>query len=96
MPSYLLLMNATPEGMRRISDVGARYDNFKKELRRSGGRLVGAYALLGGYDYAAVVDMPSEQELVRLSLSIGHRGGSQVHSFRAFPMDEFAEMVKGL
>jgi uncharacterized protein with GYD domain len=96
MPTYLLLMNATPEGMRKISQVNPRYENFKKELKKSGGRLIGAYALLGGYDYAAVVEVPSEQDLVRLSLRVGHRGASQVHSFRAFPMDEFAKMVKGL
>ena len=96
MVTYLLLMNATPEGMRKISQLGSRFESFKKDLKKLGGRLVGAYALLGTYDYAAVVELPSEQALVRLSLSIGRRGGSQVHSFRAFGVDEFAKMVKGL
>ena len=93
MPTYLLLMNATPEGTRKISDVESRYDGFKKELRKAGGRLVGAYALLGTYDYAAIVELPGEKELVQLSLRIGQRGGSQTHSFRAFPMDEFIEIA---
>ena len=96
MVTYLLLMNATCEGMRKVSQLGSRYESFKKDLKKLGGRLIGAYALLGGYDYAAVVEVPSEQALVRLSLSVGRRGASQVHSFRAFPMDEFAKMVKAL
>ena len=96
MPTYLLLMNATPEGMRKIFQLGSRYEGFKKDLKKLGGRLIGAYVLLGIYDYAAVVEVPSEQALVQLSLSIGRRGASQVHSFRAFRVDEFAKMVKGL
>ncbi len=94
MPTYLLLMNSTPEGMRKIGEIGARYDAFKKDLRKAGGRLIGGYALLGGHDYAALVEVPSEKDLLRLSLGIGARGGSQVQSYRAFPMEEFVEVVK--
>lgn len=94
MPTYLLLLNATPEGSRKISEVGSRYEGFKKELKKIGGRLIGAYALLGAHDYAALVEVPSEKEAVRLSLAIGERGTSQVQSYRAFPMEEFIEIAK--
>lgn len=40
------------------------------------------------------MEVPSEKELVRLSLSIAHRGGSQVQSFGAFPMEEFVQLAK--
>lgn len=94
MSTYLILMNSTAEGARKISDVGSRYDSFKKELKKAGGRLIGAYALLGGHDYAALVEVPSEKDLVILSLKIGERGTSQVQSYRAFPMEEFVEIAK--
>jgi len=96
MPTYLLLMDATTEGTRKISDVGSRYESFKKELKKAGGRLIGAYALLGGHDYAAVVEVPSEKDLVRLSLTISERGTSRTQSYRAIPMDEFVEIAKKL
>jgi uncharacterized protein with GYD domain len=96
MPTYLLLMNATPEGVRKISEIGSRYDGFKKELKKAGGRLVGAYALMGGYDYAAVVELPAEKDALRLALGIGRQGASQVESYRAIPMDEFRELAENL
>lgn len=96
MPTYLLLMNATPEGMRKISDVDSRYETFKKELRKAGGRLVGAYALLGQYDYAAIVETPTESDLLKLTLRMGQRGTSSVQTLRAIPMDEFGELARKL
>lgn len=96
MPTYLLLMNSTPEGSRKISEVSSRYESFKKDLKRVGGRLIGAYALLGAHDYAALVEVPTEKDLVRLSLHIGERGTSQVQTHRAFPMEEFVEITKDL
>ncbi len=96
MLTYLLLMKATPEGIRKISDIDDRYEAFRKTLKKEGGRLVGAWALLGEHDYAAVVELPSEKDLVRLSLSVGARGGSTVQSFRAIPMEEFVEIARKL
>ena len=92
MPTYLMLLRATPEGARKMSEIADRYDAFKKALKKGGGRLIGAYALLGEHDYAALVEMPSEKELVRLSLGIGERGTSHVQSYRAIPtLDELCE-----
>lgn len=94
MPTYLMLMNATSDGSRNISELGSRFESFKKDINKAGGKLIGAYALLGAHDYAAIVDVPSEKELVHLSLAIGKRGGSQVQSYRAFPLDEFVKIAK--
>ncbi len=96
MPTYLLLMNATPEGVRKISEIGSRYDGFKKDLKKAGGRLIGAYALMGGYDYAALVEVPAEKDALKLSLGIGKQGSSSVESYRAIPMDEFRELAEDL
>ena len=96
MQTYVLLMKASTEGLRKISKVGDRYDAFRKTLKKSGGRLIGAWATLGEYDYLAVVEVPSEKDLLRVSLGIGARGGGRVDSHRAFPIAEFAKMAKKL
>ena len=96
MLTYLLLMKATPEGLRKISDLDDRYEAFRKTLKKEGGRLVGAWALLGEYDYAAVVEVPSEKDLIRLSLSVGSRGGSLVQTHRAIPLEDFIEIARKL
>ena len=96
MPTYLMLMSATEAGRSKISEIGTRYDAFKKQLKKSGGRLVGAYGLLGSYDYCAIVELPSEKDLLRLSLAIAERGSSRAQTYRAFAMDEFCAVAKDL
>ncbi len=96
MLTYMLLITSTPEGLRKIGGVGGRYEGFRKNLKRAGGRLIGAWGLLGHYDYVALVEVPTEKDLVRLSLSVGSRGTSRVESLRAFSMQEFEKITRKL
>ena len=41
MPTYLLLMKSTAEGGRKISDIGSRYESFKKALKKAGSTTTG-------------------------------------------------------
>lgn len=91
-----MLLRMTQEGARKISDVGERYETFRKDLKRAGGRLIGAYALLGPYDYAALVEVPSEKDLMRVALTIGKRGAAQTQTYPAIPMEDFADIAKGV
>ena len=96
MGTYMLLISATPEGIRKIAGVGGRYEAFRKSVKRAGGRLIGAWALLGHYDYMALVEVPAEKDIVRLSLSVGSRGTSRVETLRAFSMQEFTKIARKL
>ena len=65
-------------------------------MKRAGGRLIGAWALLGRYDYMALVEVPAEKDIVRLSLRVGSRGASRVETLRAFSMQEFTKIARKL
>ena len=96
MLTYMMLIQSTPEGVRKIRGVSDRYKSFRKNLKRMGGRLIGAWALLGHYDFVALVEVPAEKDMVRLSLNVGSRGTSRVESLRAFSMQEFEKITRKL
>ena len=74
MPTYVTLLKMTTEGARDIKGLPGRFGDFRKNLEAAGGRLVGAYALMGEYDYMAVVDVPDDTTAVSLALKVVQRG----------------------
>jgi uncharacterized protein with GYD domain len=96
MPTYVSLLKMTPEGARDIKNLPARFEDFRKNLENAGGRLVGAYAVMGEYDYVAIVDVPDDATAISLALKVAQRGTSATQTMRAMPMEEFVQLVKKL
>lgn len=96
MPTYVSLLKMTPEGARDIKGLPGRFNDFRKNVEKVGGRLVGAYALMGSYDYVAVVDVPDDATAVSLALKVAQRGTSTTQTMRAIPMEEFVKLVDQL
>lgn len=93
MPTYIALMKMTPEGAREIKGLPGRFDDFRKNLEKAGGRLIGAYAVMGAYDYVAIVDVPNDETAVALALKVAQKGTSSTQTMRAIPMEEFVKLV---
>lgn len=96
MPTYLSLLTMTPEGARDIKGLPGRFNDFRKNVEKVGGRLIGAYALMGSYDYVALVDVPDDATAVSLALRVAQRGTSTTQTMRAIPMEEFVKLVDQL
>ncbi|HWP35199.1 MAG TPA: GYD domain-containing protein [Thermodesulfobacteriota bacterium] len=96
MPTYITLLKMTPEGAREIKGLPGRYDDFRRNLENAGGRLIGAYAVMGEFDYVAIFDVPDDTTAVSLALKIAQKGTSMTRTMRAFPMDEFVRIVGAL
>ncbi len=96
MPTYISLLKMTPEGARDIKGLPGRFDEFRKNLEKAGGRLVGAYAVMGQYDYVAIVDVPDDATAISLALKVSQKGTSATQTMRAMPMDEFVKLVTKL
>jgi uncharacterized protein with GYD domain len=96
MPTYISLLKMTAEGARDIKGLPGRFDAFRKNLEQAGGRLIGAYAVMGEYDYVAIVDVPDDAAAISLALKVAQRGTSTTHTLRAMPMEEFVKLVNKL
>ncbi len=96
MPTYISLLKMTPEGARDIKGMPGRYEDARKNLEKAGGKLVGAYAVMGEYDYVLIADLPDDDAAVSLALKVAQRGTVSTQTLRAIPMEEFVQLVNRL
>ena len=96
MPTYVILMNLTEQGVKNIKDAPARIEEAAKALEAAGGKLIGFYLTMGQYDYGAIAEGPSDEAAMMQLLGLGAAGNVRTTTLKAFTKEEFAEIVKKL
>jgi len=96
MPTYVILMNLTEQGIKNIKGAPERIEMTSKALEAAGGRLIGIYSTMGQYDSVAIAEGPSDEAAMTQLLTIGMAGNVRTTTLKAFTKEEFAVIVKGL
>jgi uncharacterized protein with GYD domain len=96
MPTYIMLMNLTDQGIRDIKNAPQRMEQATKSLEAAGGKLIGLYTVMGQYDYVAIGEAPNDAAAMALLLGLGSQGNVRTATLKAFSKEEFAEIVKKL
>jgi uncharacterized protein with GYD domain len=93
MATYLILANATEQGIKAIKDVPTRIEMLGKTLEAAGGKLIGWYAVVGQYDFVTIVELPGDEAAMTQVLMAGLAGNVRTTTLRAFTAEEFAKIV---
>lgn len=96
MPTYVILMNLTDQGIRNIKDAPARLEGITKALNAAGGKLLAFYTVMGPYDYVAIAEGPSDEVTLAQLLALGMAGNVRTMTLKAFPVEQFAGILKKL
>jgi uncharacterized protein with GYD domain len=96
MPTYILLMKLTDQGIKTIKDAPKRVEEGIKGFEKMGGKMLGFYLTTGEYDYVSIGEAPSDEVAVTFALALGSKGNVRTTSLKAFTKEEFAGMVKKL
>ncbi len=96
MPTYIILMKLTDQGMKDIKNAPQRIEDAVKGLETVGGKLEVFYSVMGEYDYVAVGECPSDEITSTFLLLLSSQGNVRTTTLKAFTKEEFAEMVKKL
>jgi uncharacterized protein with GYD domain len=96
MPTYVLLVNYTDQGIRDVKDSPQRVDKTREIARRFGAEVKDVYLTMGNYDFVIPVDAPDDGAIAKLALSLGALGNIRTTTLRAFSESEFRELVKDL
>jgi len=96
MPTYVILMNLTEQGIKNIKDAPARLGESTKAIEEAGGKLLAFYTVMGPYDYVAIAEGPSDEVAMAQLLSLGMAGYVRTMTMKAFTMEDFAEVLKKL
>jgi uncharacterized protein with GYD domain len=96
MPTYVILMNLTEQGIKDIKNAPQRIEEAAKALEAAGGKLISFYTVMGQYDYVAIAEGPSDEVALAQLLGLGMQGNVRTTTLKAFTREEFEEIVKKL
>ncbi|MDX1747585.1 MAG: GYD domain-containing protein [Halobacteriales archaeon] len=93
MPTYITLLNYTQKGIEAIEDSPDRADQAEELVESLGGELQAAYLTMGRYDLVIVTDFPDDDAAAKFLLRLGQTGTVSSETLRAWPGDDFRELV---
>jgi uncharacterized protein with GYD domain len=90
MPTYVMLTNLTPEGVRTLKNNPNRVGEVNKEVEQIGAKVLTQYATLGRYDFVTIVEAPDDKTMAKVSVELGSRGTMSSETMAAMPSEDLA------
>jgi len=93
MTTYISLINWTDQGIRNVKESPQRLDAFKKGVEAAGGKVDAFYLTMGRYDMVIIVEAPSDEAAAAVLLSVGRLGNVHTETLKAFPEDQYRDII---
>jgi uncharacterized protein with GYD domain len=91
MATYVMFGKYSTEGMKGIS--ARRSDEAKALIKKNGGELKAAYAMLGNTDLLLVVELPDISKALATSAALAKLTGIAFTTSPAVTIDEFDKLM---
>ena len=89
MPTYILLLNLTPEGRGKMLEDGEMLRRAEDAIVIPGTTVMGVYGVLGEYDFVSILEAPDNDAAAQFSLELGVRAGAHITTLPAIPITRF-------
>ena len=86
MPYYILTLILTPEGREDLLSDSESLHRITSEVETEDTKVLGMYAVLGEYDFVAIVQSPDNDDAARFSLELGVKAGAHIRTMPAIPI----------
>ncbi|MWG34475.1 GYD domain-containing protein [Halomarina oriensis] len=96
MPTYVVLVNWTEDGMEALDESPGRLDSAKDLAESLGGEVNRFLMTMGEYDMVVEMEMPDDAAMATMALSLGRGGAVSTETLKAFTEDEYRDIVDGL
>ena len=93
MATYIVLAHFTDQGIRNAKDTLKRMEAFKVMAQRFGVTVKEVYWTLGPYDSVVTLEVPDEEAVTALGLSVGALGNVRTQTLRAFSAEEMGRIL---
>jgi uncharacterized protein with GYD domain len=93
MPTYVVLINWTDQGIKSFKDTVDRYQAAREAGSQSGVTWRDAYWTLGPYDIVAILDAPDDDTLMANILNVAAWGNIRTTTLRAFDADGMKAVI---
>jgi uncharacterized protein with GYD domain len=83
MPHYVVLGTHTEQGSRSVKDSVKRDGEARRIIEQAGEKMQ-LYYTLGEYDFVAILDLPSHENLLKFLLQVGSSGNVRTKTVKAW------------
>jgi uncharacterized protein with GYD domain len=96
MPTFMMSMNFTDQGIRGIKDAPKRAEAARDLGKRLGVEIKHLYLTAGDSDLVVFVETPSGDNVAKFALSLSSLGNVRTRTARAWTADEYKKLVSEL
>jgi len=93
MPTYVVLVNFTDQGIRNIKQSTERTRAAMAMAEKLGIKVRNIYLTLGEYDGLIIADAPDEETIMAFALARASLGNIRTQTMRAFPPEETEKIL---
>jgi uncharacterized protein with GYD domain len=96
MPTYVVLMNWTDQGIRSVKDTVQRRDQANALAEKHGASLEEVYWTVGPYDLVTKVEAPDDESATAMLLELSTAGNLRTTTLRAYDREEMSGILERL
>ena len=96
MPTYVVLMNWTDQGVRTVKDTVQRREQADALADKHGAKIEQVYWTVGPYDLVSILQAPDDESATAMLLELGSGGNLRTTTLRAYDRDEMSGILQRL
>ena len=96
MPTFILTLNWTEQGIRAVKDAPKRSQAAKELAKKLGVEVKQVYLTSGEHDLLIVVESSSGDNVAKFALATGSLGNVRTSTTRAWSEAEFTKLISEL
>ncbi len=96
MPTFVLSLNWTDQGIRSVKDAPKRTKAARELGKKMGVDIKHVYLTSGDSDLLIIADTPDGDNIAKFALAIGAQGNVRSRTARAWPEAEYVKLVSEL
>ena len=93
MFTYVGLLQLTPAGREHLEQTPEYLEKFRQIVKEEGGLVEQVFAMMGPYDFFAIVKYPDNETAFRVLAKIGLLEVLKTETFPAEPVELFAKAL---
>jgi uncharacterized protein with GYD domain len=93
MPTYILLVRWTTQGLQKIKESPSRLEAGTKAFEAAGIKLKAFFMVMGQYDQVSIAEAPDDATMAKALLRLASQGNLQTETLRAFTQDEYKKII---
>lgn len=97
MATYVALADVNAQEFQNAQELVTVWGEIRNDVEELGGELLDSYALLGGYDFMVMYEVPDDEEEVGMQVALAlERHGLNTRTMRAHSTDRLGELVEDI